>query len=639
MTTTHDKIVSNRYKLIKKPYQSPKLTHIAVYWKDLNRSINELSQKITPETENKYKKLMQEDVKHFQEKIFSDPQIYGLFLGDYIRRNPKIMGDFKDKLSSVSKKIGSLNFTGLTHKQITSKVSGFFEENLQDETLDLAHDVQAEFEKQRKEIIKARIKQWWRQEQLAGTANTVRSLSLSELEAYLMQSEAILNDDSIINKPENLSNQQFNNLLENAETANPVDKVQVISHDFCSFKDSLTENGDIDKEKIKAAAEVANSTGADIHLSKVFESTMSYAECPVLINYSSDELKTKVQEYLTCINENFENLSSCSYVCDIDYEFDVESYNSFLTGNISQTEHAPMVEARKRIRPSAPSKEVSQEEINETYSRILAAEAEGQQTIVEESISAELPTCVWEDKFGLQWYATMFEMGEEYLPNTTLYLSATNLDNPKKAKEVIDKCNVVRDRENELEKEHEEKTGEDIDRTLLGGLELDMSKQITTSKNPNFDVLSRVVKSMYIDGHENGGVPVRISGLEVIPEVTPNSTTQTIADAQALKYNEIGEFLVENAYNIAPGGAEFMYPDETTSYTVSVNSSENQSEDETENITIDSTIFKGQDDLSIGFDASEYLKHLEEQMEKNSKLYKKQFKLNNIEHDASQYSI
>jgi len=608
MATTHDKIVSNRYKLMKKPYQEPKLTRIALYWQDLNRKITDLSQKITPETEKKYKKLMQADVKHFQEKIFSDSQIYGLFFGDYIRGNPKIMGDFKDKLSSVSKKIGNLNFAGLTQKQITSKVAGFFEENLQNETMDLAHDVQVEFEKQRKEIVKNRIKQWWRQEQLAGTANTLKALSISELEAYLMNTPAILNDDSIINKPENLSNHQFNKLVENAETAHPVDKVQVISHDFCSFKDCLTENG-VDKEKIVEAAKIANETGADIHLSKMFETNISYSECPFIYNYSSDELKEKVTEYLSCVNESFENLTSVSYICDTQYTYKPEDFNGLTIQN------PQMVEAHKRIRPSE-SKPLSQEEVNDIYQSLLEAETNGNETS-QESISHDVPGCVWESKWGSDWEAELFTMGMEELPGKTLYYSETNLDNPQIASETINKrLNKIRTREIELEEKLEKETGNPTDITLVGGLELKLPNQ-TTEKSPNYDVLSHVVESVFLNG-ENGGIPVRISDIEL-------PTTELISNEQSENYNELGEFLVKNAYNIAPGGVEFIYSDATTSNSSLINPTENKTENNNEKT-----------ENSIKFDINQYLEYLNEQMEKSSKSHKNLNNKRSFEYSSNQ---
>ena len=497
------------------------------------------SKKYNGKNDKKVKEETSEALIEFQNSIYNDPNIYQLFLSDYMQRNKDKFGDFYDKISSAIGKIKNLDFKGLTPDQVQAKISALFEENLKDDALHLAEDLKDNFEKDKEEIVKARMAQFKLYKEEIGDSSPLANLTYQEFENLIKNTPSLLDTT-----PEQISNIEPEVLERIAKADN------VTIYEDCSFNHCFKDSPYLNMSDAKTCADFAKENNQNVHLGTMIEST-SFSNTTV--EYNAEDLKNMFSLYLDNINNTFEEVASCTFFTNILYDpgnTDLyESYSNVETVDVSNSTTKQEQFAYTFSADSYTDKFFDSSKI-ETSS----------QTVESEPILYN--PCAWQT-LGNDWYIQLLEMGKEKMPNTKFYISESGIENPEKAKKLEKLLNNIRD----YEQKKEDETGKDC--TLLDGICIPLDFKADEKTVENIDKINSNLK-VVIEGAKNGFVesekPIRFTESKV-EKVSKNIDGTEISDDLATKrqkdvYKSVTELVtsysdISSGYEI--GGFESSY--------------------------------------------------------------------------------
>ena len=454
------------------------------------------------------KDIVQKDIKYFMSELDKNSKCYELFLSDYAHQNPDMMGEFRDSVSSCISQIGSLDFKKLSPKKISKLILNFFEKNIHGPALKTAKDMQQQFEKQREDIIKARVQQFWNQQKLLGVDLSKCTLTMSEMERYIKNTPKILNDASVLTSDNSLvgsTNHEAKKVMVADPSKNEVDNI--LRNDFyteinttpkfydntCSCDQCLDEKGNFDPSKIEDASNFANSTSFDYEIGALIDPTYTtygeqtdYAELDDhVVELSGEELKTQFGHYLDFIGSNFKTVDEVTVFQDIIYDLKqptIEQNPTWIEIKDGKRQVSSEQQTDFSINYEIPQEDIAQ--YNETIENL-----QNSKTVEESTSQATLSTtqeysCLWESKLGDYWQSECLEMASEKMAEY-----GKNVNIGATVNTVEDAQNLA-DRLNEIA-EHSE--------TVLDDYSITITSDLTTEKPDNFyEVIS--------EGLQKGGI-------------------------------------------------------------------------------------------------------------------------------------
>lgn len=465
--------------------------------------LNEITKYYNGKNEKEVKRNIVEEFDNLENIIFEDSSLYQCFLDDYLSKNVKETGEFREQIKATCKKIKDLDFKGLTPEQVTKKIAKLFETELKGDALSYAEEINDDFLNQKKEIVSARVEQWKRFRLLVDDDSTLAKLTLKQFENLVQNTPELMN--AAPEEIKGLDTIQFEKMAR-------ADNISIKSS--CSYEHCCQNEGQVDTEELKEIADYASKTGKGMHLDKVVEST-THSELPYTINYSADQLKDSFNAYLDAVNSSCEEVSSCTFMQNLLY--DPKASHEDLSKFTGEMETVAHTEATIEVPYSL-----------ETTQSNYSFDYENATTVSSESSSFELKPCIWQT-LGDDWYIQLLEMGKEKMPNTKFYYSETNLDNPDKAKQTFEFLNTIRD----YEIKKEEETGEDC--TLIDGISIPYSMKADEATieglDKSIEVISKVIETAK-NGFNETDEPVRISDVKV-EKVTKDEKGEEISDEVA----------------------------------------------------------------------------------------------------------